>query len=151
MPPSPASTPAPAARLPLLVIDVRANEGGDGAIGGEVLSYLLRKPFEFFSTQSTSAYERVPASLARYLDTWDKSFFDRTGKVEKITEGTAAGKYRYTERGDGRQTITPVASPYPDASVTPDIEVVPSLQARRAGRDVDVEAVQQLVAAHRRK
>jgi len=198
---------------------MRANEGGDGAIGGEVLSHLVRKPFEFVSTQSTSAYERVPYDLARYLDTWDFSFFDRTGKVEKITEGTAAGKYRYTERGDGKQTIVPVASPYqgrtfvlvgpenssasfqfdllaqqsgvatlvgqrtggnqrglngghlawinlpnsgvavdipllagtyteatPDASVVPEIEVTPSLEARRAGRDVEMEAVKALVA-----
>ena len=102
-----------AARVPNLVIDVRANEGGDSAIGGEVLSHLVRKPFDFTSSQTVSAYERVPYDLARYLDTWDFSFFDRTGKVEKITEGTAAGKYRYTARGDGKQTIMPVAAPYP--------------------------------------
>ena len=210
------------ARVPDLVIDVRANEGGDGAIGGEVLSHLLRKPFEFASTQSTSAYERVPYDLARHLDTWDYSFFDRTGQVEKITQGTAAGKYRYTARGDGKQTIVPVASPYagrtfilvgpenssasfqfaklaqdsgaatlvgqrtggnqrglngghlawvnlpnsgvavdipllagtyteatPDASVTPDIVVSPTLEALRAGRDIEMEAVQRLIAARR--
>ncbi len=210
------------ARVPNLVIDVRANEGGDGAIGGEVLSHLLRNPFEFASTQSTSAYERVPYDLARYLDTWDYSFFDRTGQVEKITEGTAAGKYRYTARGDGKQTIVPVPSPYagrtfilvgpenssasfqfaklaqdsgaatlvgqrtggnqrglngghlawvnlansgvavdipllagtyteatPDASVTPDIVVSPTLEALRAGRDIEMEAVHRLIAARR--
>ena len=101
-----------AQRVPNLVIDVRANEGGDGAIGGDVLSRLARKPFDFTSSQTVSAYERVPYELARYLDTWDFSFFDRTGKVERITEGTAAGKFRYTARGDGRQTIMPVATPY---------------------------------------
>ena len=210
------------AKVPNLVIDVRANEGGDGAIGGEVLSHLVQKPFDFKSTQSTSAYERVPYELARYLDTWDYSFFDRTGKVEKITTGTAAGKYRYTERGDGKQTIVPVATPYrgrtyilvgpenssagfqfallaqqsvagtlvgqrtggnlrglnggqllwvvlpnsgvavdipllagtytettPDASVTPDVLVTPSLDAVRAGRDLDMEKVQRLIGSRR--
>ena len=101
-----------AQRVANLVIDVRANEGGDGAIGGEVLSHLIRKPFDFTSSQTVSAYERVPYDLARYLDTWDYSFFDRTGQVEKITEGTAAGKYRYTAGGDGKQTMVPAAAPY---------------------------------------
>lgn len=211
-----------AARVPNLVIDVRANEGGDGAIGGEVLSHLIRKPFDFTSSQTVSAYERVPYDLARYLDTWDFSFFDRTGKVEKITEGTASGKYRYTGRGDGKQTIVPVAAPYagrtfvlvgpenssasfqfallakqasaatlvgqrtggnqrglnggqlawvnlpnsgvavdipllagtytqatPDASVLPDIEVATSIDALRAGRDLEMETVSRLIKAKR--
>lgn len=211
-----------AARVPSLVIDIRANEGGDGEIGGELLSYLIRKPFDFSSSQTVSAYERVPYDLARYLDTWDFSFFDRTGKVERITEGTAAGKYHYTARGDGKQTIVPVAAPYPgrtfilvgpenssasfqfallakqtgaatlvgqrtggnqrglnggqlawvtlpnsgvavdipllagtytqatpDASVTPDIEVAPSIDALRAGRDLDMEAVRRLIESKR--
>ena len=211
-----------AAKVPNLVIDVRANEGGDGAIGGEVLSHLVKQPFDFLSTQSTSAYERVPYELARYLDTCDYSFFDRTGKVERITAGTAAGKYRYTDAGDGKQTIVPVKTPYtgrtyilvgpenssaafqfallaqksgegtlvgqrtggnlrglnggqllwvvtpnsgvavdipllaatyteatPDASVTPDVLVEPSLDAVRAGRDLEMEKVQRLIGSRR--
>jgi C-terminal processing protease CtpA/Prc len=50
--------------------------------------------------------------LARYLDTWEFSFFDRTGQVEKITEGTAAGKYRYLPNARKLQTIEPEAPLY---------------------------------------
>lgn len=99
-------------KIPNLIIDIRANEGGDGAIGGKVLSHLVSRPFSFVSDQSTSNYERVPYNLAKYLDTWDFSFFDRTGQVEKITEGTAAGKYRYLPNAAKLQTIQPVGQPY---------------------------------------
>ena len=209
-----------AGHVSYLVIDIRANEGGDGAIGGEVLSHLLDKPFVFRSTQTTSTYERVPYELVRYLDTWDYSFFDRTGQVEKITEGTAAGKYRLTTVGDGTQTIVPAAPIFrgrafllvsaenssatfqfamlaqqshaatlvgqrtggnlrglnggnlawvtlpnsgvavdipllagtytedvPDASVTPEIQVLPTLEARRPGRDLEYEAVLKAIAS----
>ncbi|MBC3881931.1 hypothetical protein H8K35_10415 [Undibacterium sp. LX40W] len=95
-----------------LVIDIRDNEGGDGAIGGKLLSHLVKKPFPFVSDQAVTNYERVPYKLARYLDTWDYSFFDRTGKVEKIMEGTAKGKYLVTARAGVVQTIEPVAKPF---------------------------------------
>ncbi|MBP6533507.1 MAG: hypothetical protein KAZ45_00910 [Arenimonas sp.] len=101
-----------AGNIPRLVIDIRANEGGDGAIGGKILAHLIAKPLQFSSDQSTSAYERAPYITAKYMDTWDYSFFDRTGKVEKISEGTAAGKYRYLPNSTGLQTIVPVANPY---------------------------------------
>jgi C-terminal processing protease CtpA/Prc len=99
-------------RVAYLIIDIRANEGGDGAIGGKLLSHLVKQPFTFISDQSTTTYERVPYNLARYLDTWDFGFFDRTGQVEKITEGTAAGKYRFLPNAAKKQTIEPVAKPY---------------------------------------
>ena len=99
-------------RVAYLIIDIRANEGGDGAIGGKLLSHLIRKPFSFVSDQSTTNYERVPYNLARYLDTWDFGFFDRTDQVEKIAEGTAAGKYRFLANAAKKQIIEPVANPY---------------------------------------
>ncbi len=101
-----------AKKIPNLIIDMRLNEGGDGAIGGKILTHLVKQPFEFTSDQSTSNYERAPYNLAKYLDTWDYSFFDRTGQVEKITAGTATGKYRFLPNAQKRQTITPVAKPY---------------------------------------
>lgn len=101
-----------AKNVPNLIIDIRLNEGGDGAIGGKILSHLLTKPFEFTSDQSTSAYERAPYKLAKYMDTWDFSFFDRTGQVEKITEGTVSGKYRFLPNYHKVQIIEPLAKPY---------------------------------------
>ena len=99
-------------QVPNLVIDIRANEGGDSAVGNRVLAHLVSEPIRYLRQQNVSAYERVPYPLARYLDTWDFSFFDRTGDVEKITDGTAAGKYRVMSKASAPGLITPVAQPY---------------------------------------
>lgn len=69
--------------LPYLVIDLRDNEGGGDAIGRQVLAHLLSAPADLPGYRVESAYERVPYVLARYLDTWDFGFFDRTGQVKK--------------------------------------------------------------------
>lgn len=94
--------------VPTLVIDIRDNEGGDGAIGEAILSYLISTPLKFRSSQSVTSYERVPYLLAKYLDTWGYNFFDRTGQVEKITSGTAAGKYSVIARASAAKEIKPV-------------------------------------------
>jgi C-terminal processing protease CtpA/Prc len=99
-------------KIPNLIIDIRANEGGDGAIGTKLLSYLLSKPYSYTSDQSISAYERVPYVLVKYLDTWDYGFFDRTGKVEKISDGPNAGRYIFKPRAFGQRTIDPAKTPY---------------------------------------
>jgi C-terminal processing protease CtpA/Prc len=94
-----------------LVLDLRQNEGGSDAIGDALLAKLLSAPYTKPATRSESAYERVPYALARYLDTWDFEFFDRTGKVV---------------RGEGRhwqlpwtpaRVIEPAAQPYRGAVV----------------------------------
>jgi Peptidase family S41 len=101
-----------AKRIPNLIIDIRDNEGGDGAIGEEILSYLLAAPFQFGGDQPTTAYERVPYPIVKYLDTWDYSFFDRTGQVAKITSGPQAGLFSVTTRAKQTQTIFPAAQAY---------------------------------------
>lgn len=98
-----------AKRVPHLIIDIRDNEGGSGEIGAKLLSYLLKRPFQTVTDQSVSAYERVPYALVRYLDTWDFSFFDRTGQVERITQGPNAGKYSFKPNAAKQLTIDPVA------------------------------------------
>lgn len=70
-----------ARKVPRLVIDLRQNEGGDSAIGRALLGYLVDVPYTAPRGRAESAYERVPYALARYLDTWDFDFFDRTGQV----------------------------------------------------------------------
>ncbi len=93
--------------IPHLILDLRQNEGGDSAIGDALLSHLISKPHRVPANRVESAYERAPYELARFLDTWDYGFFDRTGKVR---------------RGEGRnwvlrdqptdKTIAPAAKPY---------------------------------------
>jgi Peptidase family S41 len=86
-----------------LIIDIRDNEGGDGAINRAILSYLLKAPFTWPETQSISAYERAPYSLVKHVDTWDYGFFDRTSKVEKLAER----RYRVAAKTQTDRTITP--------------------------------------------
>ncbi len=92
--------------VPYLIIDQRRNEGGDDAIGRALLSHLLHKPAQFPGYRVESAYERAPYALARFLDTWDFSFFDRTGKV---TQGPGRN-WRLPDQPGTR--IEPVAEPY---------------------------------------
>jgi hypothetical protein len=93
-------------KIPHLILDLRQNEGGDDAIGRALMAHLLTASYTLPATRSESAYERVPYDLARFLDTWDFSFFDRSGQVT---------------RGPGRNwlladveppRIEPVARPY---------------------------------------
>jgi Peptidase family S41 len=89
-----------------LIIDQRRNEGGDDAIGRQLLSHLLRRPFTQPGYRIESAYERVPYELARYLDTWNFGFFDRTGQVSKT-----AGRNWSLPDAPAR-VIEPVAQPF---------------------------------------
>jgi C-terminal processing protease CtpA/Prc len=92
-----------------LIIDIRANEGGDGAIGLALLGYLVKEPMNPVSDQSVTSYERVPYKLARYLDTWDFSFFDRTGLVDRIAQGPQAGRYKFRPNAMKVNAIAPQA------------------------------------------
>lgn len=101
-----------AERVPRLIIDIRDNEGGDDAIGRALLAHLLKSPFPYVMDQAITSYERAPYVLVRYLDTWDYSFFDRTGKVRPVTEGPQAGKLEVIERAAVTRVIEPVTKPY---------------------------------------
>ncbi len=97
--------------VPFLVIDQRDNEGGDDAIGRALLSHLLRAPLQLPGNRVESAYERVPYVLARYLDTWDFGFFDRTGQVRK----GPGRNWLLPDRPGAR--MAPVAAPYAGRTV----------------------------------
>ena len=91
-----------------LIIDIRANEGGDGAINRALMAQLLRTPFTWPETRTITAYERVPYVLVKYLDTWNYDFFDRTGQVEKIDER----QYIFKPKIPVDRTIRPVPMPF---------------------------------------
>lgn len=90
-----------------LIIDLRQNEGGDDAIGHALMAHVIAAPLTIPATRAETAYERVPYDLARYLDSWDFSFFDRTGQVVR-GEGR---NWRLREQ-DADRVIAPVAKPY---------------------------------------
>lgn len=94
-------------QVPYLVIDLRRNEGGDGAIGQRVLAHLLHTSYRQPESRTESAYERVPYALARHLDTWNFDFFDRTGQVRK-----GPGRNWVLIEQPVPVTIAPVAKPY---------------------------------------
>jgi C-terminal processing protease CtpA/Prc len=96
-----------------LIIDIRRNEGGDDGIGRNLLSALLRAPFTQKGHRVESAYERVPYDLARYLDTWNFGFFDRTGAVSKEV---ANHRQWQLPAAPGRR-IDPVAVPFAGRSL----------------------------------
>lgn len=58
-----------------LIIDLRGNEGGSGAIRDAILSYVASKPI-VSEYEAKFCYQslRVPDALLPYLSTWDKSF-----------------------------------------------------------------------------
>lgn len=89
-----------------LVIDLRANEGGDDALGRALLAHLISAPYRQPGSRRESAYERVPYALARYLDTWDFGFFDRTGQVTP----TSGRNWRLPDSPP--RVVEPVARPF---------------------------------------
>jgi Peptidase family S41 len=102
--------------VPYLVIDQRRNEGGDDRLGLALLTHLLRAPASLPQPQSTSAYERAPYELARFLDTWNFGFFDRTGQVTPLPNSTdALPRYALPARPPVR--IEPAAKPYAGRTV----------------------------------
>ncbi len=98
-----------ARKVPVLILDIRDAEGGNtGDTADSLLSHLLRRPFVQQAVRPESAYERVPYNLARFLDTWNFGFFDRTGKV---TKGPGRNWYLPALATTG-DTIPAAAAPY---------------------------------------
>jgi Peptidase family S41 len=96
-----------AQKIPNLILDLRQNEGGDDTIGHALMAHIISTPITIPASRAETAYERAPYDLARFLDTWDFSFFDRTGQVVR-GEGR---NWQLREQAADR-VIAPVASPY---------------------------------------
>ena len=94
-------------KIPNLILDLRQNEGGDDAIGHALMAHVIAAPLAIPASRAETAYERAPYDLARYLDTWDFSFFDRTGQV-------VHGKDRnwLLREQDADRVVAPVVRPY---------------------------------------
>lgn len=72
--------------IPNLIIDIRGNTGGTTEVAGEIISYLTTEPIDVMMEKRLVSYEKIPDELAQYLSTWDDSFKDRTGTVEKYND-----------------------------------------------------------------
>ena len=78
--------------VPNLVLDLRGNEGGADEVGAELLGYLVPRKVTVPANQTLLRYVRVAPDLLPLLDTWDKSFFDVTGRVTPVGDGLYALK-----------------------------------------------------------
>jgi len=58
---------------PGLILDLRDNEGGNDC-GDEILARLTRSPIPRTPAERRVRFQRTPADLDPYLDTWDNSF-----------------------------------------------------------------------------
>lgn len=69
-----------------LILDLRDNEGGNDDIGNALMAHLIDAPYSKPAFTPYARYERVPYTLARFLDTWEFAYFDRTGQVTRLGE-----------------------------------------------------------------
>lgn len=86
-----------------LIIDLRRNEGGDGAIGDALLRRLASTPKTYASHVPHLVYDVVPQRLRPYLSTWSKSFYDQRPRIESLL----SGEYTLRDRDPDVVTITP--------------------------------------------
>lgn len=73
-----------AQHVDFLVIDLRDNEGGDGAIGEALARRLVQTPSRYTSHLPHLVYDVVPQRLRAVLSTWDRSFYDQRPRVEAL-------------------------------------------------------------------
>lgn len=74
-------------KIKSLVVDIRNNEGGTTAIPVELLTYLTDKPIQVEKSMDLVRYQKMKPAYASFIDTWDKSLFNFTGKVEPYQQG----------------------------------------------------------------
>lgn len=79
-----------------LIIDIRGNEGGDDEVNLVLGKMLAKKQIEFPAFKEILRYEKVSDEFRPYLNTWDNSFYDRSGKV--IAQGD--GFYSWKKNRD---------------------------------------------------
>ncbi len=94
-------------RVPRLVVDLRANEGGLDC-GNVLAARLVKRETPFEQVKRLVRYRTVPDDLAPHLDTWDRSF-DRLGEnAVQVDERF----YRLDGKGDQVEPIRPSGKRY---------------------------------------
>lgn len=70
-----------------LIIDIRGNEGGDDEVNLILGEKLAKRQIEFPAFKELVRYEIISDEFKPYLDTWDKSFYDRSGQLAAQENG----------------------------------------------------------------
>lgn len=96
---------------PNLVIDLRGNEGGT-SVGDVIIRHLIDQPLLVDASERFTRYQRIPAGLRPWLDTWDRSFDDWGSAA--VPSPSRPGFYRMTKYDESPEgtVITPEAPRY---------------------------------------
>lgn len=70
-----------------LILDIRGNEGGDDEVNLVLGNKLAKSQIEFPAFKELLRYETVSDDYLPYLNTWDKSFYNRKGQLVKQENG----------------------------------------------------------------
>lgn len=70
-----------------LIIDIRGNEGGDDEVNLVLGNKLAKRQIEFPAFRELLRYENVSDDYRPFLNTWDKSFYNRKGQLIKQESG----------------------------------------------------------------
>ena len=94
-----------------LVVDLRDNEGGANC-GDVILGRMIDQPWNPPAVEQRLKFQRTPAALDRYLDTWDNSFRKMGERARPLPNGfylRPIGEDTLTIAPSGKRLPVPVA------------------------------------------
>ena len=97
-----------AKRVQSLIIDLRSNEGGDGAIGDALATYLATSQHRYRSHMPIVSFDVIPDRLRPDISTWDQGFLD----LRSLEQPLGAGKFTLTDADPEWVTIAPAENAF---------------------------------------
>lgn len=70
-----------------LILDIRANEGGDTEVAEYLLEHIISQPITIAIPAQTTRYRKIPEYLKPYISTWDKRPYDWGNKLAYLGNG----------------------------------------------------------------
>lgn len=70
-----------------LIIDIRGNEGGNDEVNLVLGKKLAKSQIAFPAFKELLRYENISEEFRPYLNTWDESFYNRSGQLIKLENG----------------------------------------------------------------
>ena len=95
--------------VPILILDIRGNEGGETEIVKYILERVISEPIHIQGTETSVRYLTIPEDIKKHISTWDDFPYDFSKKYSKIKDGKYYLKSKY---GLPAQTINPKKNGY---------------------------------------